>query len=524
SHHILGAGDYTHLLPVVRELNRRFRDKRVALSLPSLRVAAVNQDVLREIRMTRKTGFTMAPEAATARLRDVINKDFQEEDYDRALTVLFKEGWISLKLYFMIGLPTETDEDVEAIHSMAMKALKIAKKETGKFVNVNVTISPFIPKSHTPFQWFGQMGLDEMRRKMRFLRERLQNKRFKYKGHNEETSLLEAILARGDESLAPLVEKAWEMGCSLDAWSERFSFSRWQEAMDKTGIDGESYARKVYERDEPFPWENIQAGVSKEFLLKEYDRAMDAAKTKDCRDGCIACGLACPPAQRKGEEEEPVFLTDDTPVRKPSEAKIRVRAQFTKSGPLRYLSHMEVVTAILRALRRLDVPVDFSKGFHPSPRVSFGPPLSVGVAGEAEWLDMEVFIPFDLEEFREGMNRTLPEGLSINRIGIVPLNEPSLSGFLSRYEYTIKGDGGWTIRDSDLIVQRDTKTVDITPCVESVRTEGDSVRMILKDQGEVKVRIGEVVEAVLGRNINDLEVTRTALYGLKPGVGWIEPL
>ncbi|MFA5354821.1 MAG: TIGR03960 family B12-binding radical SAM protein, partial [Thermodesulfovibrionales bacterium] len=463
----LSAGDYTHLLPVVKELNRRFRGKRVALSLPSLRVAAVNQDVLREIRTTRKTGFTMAPEAATGRLRDVINKDFQEEDYDRALTVLFREGWISLKLYFMIGLPTETDEDVEAIQAMAMKALRIARKEIKKPVNVNITISPFIPKAHTPFQWFGQIAPDEMKRKMRFLRDSL-GRRFKYKGHNEEMSLLEAIIARGDEGLAPLIEKAWELGGKLDAWTENFSFSRWQEAMEQTGIDGPAYARKEYGRDDLLPWENIQTGVTKEFLLREYDRALEAGKTRDCRDGCIACGLSCTPGTETGEIAAFADLSGEGPAEEalPQNAKIRVRAEFEKTGALRYLSHLELTTAILRAMRRVEAPLDFSKGFHPSPRVSFGPPLSVGVGGESEWFDMEVFIPFEIEAFRERMNRTLPEGIRINRIGVVPLNAPSLSSFLTRYAYHVRGEGPWTIQDRDLIVQRDNnKEVDITPCV-----------------------------------------------------------
>ncbi len=550
----LSAGDYTNLLSVIKGCNKRFGRSKIALSLPSLRVGVVNQDVLKEIRAVRKTGFTMAPEAATERLRSVINKDFSDNDYERALNALFGEGWHALKLYFMIGLPTETDEDIEAIKGMAMNALHIAKKNTGRFANISITISPFVPKPHTPFQWRGQISLDEIRRKQRYLREMLSSKKFKYKGHDEHMSFLEAVFARGDERLSVLIEKAWESGCRLDGWSEMFDFNKWLDAMDKTGIDGSSYAERTYGKDERLPWDNIDVGIKKGFLYKEYERALTEERTQDCRRVCTACGLKCKEMEKRGigeteklENKEitaPIHPFTHSPIH-----KIRVRVQFSKTGMLRYLSHLELVTAVLRGLRRASVPFDFSKGFHPSPKVSFGPPLNVGVAGEREYFDMEVFTPFDIEFYMRELNDTMPQGIKINRIALITADTPSLNSFIKRYEYLIRGNwqkaignrfetgdvGGLPIAYSlspraPIVVQRDGRDVDILPCIEDVIfSEADnepSARLILRDTDNIKVRIGEIAEAIFGMNMNKLEITRTALYG-KKGAGdneWVEPL
>ena len=549
----LSAGDYTCLLPVIKEFNRKFSGARIALSLPSLRVKAIDRSVLKEIRSVRKTGFTIAPEAATERLRGVINKDFTDDDYERALKSLFEEGWLTLKLYFMAGLPTERDEDIEAIGAMAGAAMKIAKKNTGKFVNIGVTVSPFVPKAHTPFQWYGQISLDEMRRKLRYLKESLSGRKLKYKGHDERMSFLEAVFARGDENLSLLIEKAWEAGCRLDAWSEHFNFSAWSDAMDKTGIDGAAYSERSFERDERLPWDAIDIGIKKDFLYKEYEQALSEVRTPGCREKCSSCGLKCSLETEKlriGESENRRIGEEDVQTRSCSLVpKIRVRVQFTKMGRLRYLSHLELATAVLRGLRRAGVLFDFSKGFHPVPRVAFGPSLSVGISGEREYFDMEVFSPFDIEFYEGEINRSMPEGISIGRMVVIPHNEVSLSTFITRYAYTIKGVMAETLREvrakafmeasfhsadcgelPSLIVIRDGREVDIAPCLEQVTMAGEAgddcgnrnVSLILKDHGPIKARIGEVAEALFGGSFREMDIIRTALYGWKDG--WVEPL
>lgn len=553
----LSTGDYSCLLPLIKEFNHRYRPSRIAIALPSLRVASVSRNVLKEIRSVRKTGFTMAPEAATERLRSVINKDFTDDDYERALTALFEEGWLTLKLYFMIGLPTEREEDIEAINEMAMRALRIAKRNSGKFVNISITVSPFIPKPHTPFQWYGQTSLDEMRRKLGFLRRSINAKKFKYKGHNEEMSFLEAIFARGDETLAPLIEEAWRSGCRLDGWSEFFDFAKWLQAMEKTGIDGAAYAGRVFSKYDPLPWDNIDVGVGKDFLYREYERAIEGRMTADCRKACSACGLECkdtPLRDALPEQDINVGAHRDDPstdtIDRNIRPKIRVRIEFSKTGMLRYLSHLELITAMTRALRRAGIPFDFSKGFHPKPEMSFGPPLNVGVAGEKEYFDMEVFTPFDVELYSARLSETLPAGIRISRMVVVPVNEPSLTGFVNRYDYIV---GVPESADSisvglgppptvpetfeKVMVRREDKDVDLAPCIESAeRIEiangrfrdlfgydlAWAYRIVLRDREDVRIRLGEITEAIFGIKMEDLSVIRTRMYGWKEG--WKEPL
>lgn len=534
----LSAGDYSSLLSVVSQLNRIFSRRVVSLSLPSLHVAAVDRNVLKEIKAVRKTGFTIAPEAASARLRAVINKDFNDEDYERALNALFAEGWQNLKLYFMVGLPSERDDDVEAIPSMAHKAIKTAKRYSRRYVNVNVGVSPFVPKPHTPMQWCGQESLESIRAKMDYLRRGLSKKGMNFKGHNTEMSLLEAVFSRGDGRLSNLIEKAWSMGCRLDAWSESFDFDKWLNAAEETGTDIYAYAGRSFGKEDHLPWDGIDMGVRKEYLWREYGKALSCEMTADCRRGCSGCGLGCRP---EGAELQ-VCPESDFNSERPDERiglslqrkyfkPLRVRFQFSKTGNLRYLSHREVITAVIRAARRADMPLTYSQGFHPSPRLSFGPPLSVGVEGLREYFDMELGFDRDITDIVERLNRELPEGLMIGGTSLVSDAEPSLQNFVSRYEYEIICPGTEALERflglKSLMTERrgrgEDTVVDLRAMVEEVEiTDGHAVRIIVKDVGEGKVRLGELVSAMFGSPAEDLSITRMAMYGWNNG--WVEPM
>lgn len=529
----LSAGDYSGLLQLVGSMNRCFAGTGTALSLPSLRVGAVNRDVLREIRSVRKTGFTMAPEAATERLRAVINKDFTDEAYEAALLALFGEGWQTLKLYFMVGLPTETDDDIAAIGTMAMRALRIAKKQSGKFVNINITVSPFVPKPHTAFQWHGQDPLDEIRRKLAWLRSDLQGRRFKYKGHDPETSFLEAVFSRGDASLGVLIEQAWQLGCRLDGWSEHFDFAKWQTAMDMTGIDGHHYAERKFAVDDLLPWDMIDIGVSKEFLLRERERSLAAAMTPECRTECSACGLQCSssiPVSAVPSAAAPVVVcTKPALPRLSPDNRLRVRVRFSKTGRLRFLSHLELMTAITRGLRRANIRIAVSEGFHPKPILAFGPPLGTGVAGEREFFDMEVIPPFSAAESMEALNAILPEGLAVSAMEVISRQVPSLGSSIKRYAFRIVGASrvlpevqSLIAARDPLVVQRDAKPVDIGPCIVSVERDNDAFALVVQETEGVTVRLQEMCEVIFGMPLQDLEVTRTAVYGGKQE--WAEPL
>lgn len=506
----LSAGDYSCLLPLLREFNSRFSDKKISLSLPSLRVAAVDRDILKEIKSVRKTGFTIAPEAATERLRNVINKDFTEEDYERSLNALFEEGWQNLKLYYMVGLPTETDEDIQAIPEMIMKALRIAKSHTGRHVKINVGVSPFVPKSHTPFQWHGQENIESIKRKMKYLKEIFRKKRFEFKGHREDMSFLEAVFARGDERLAPLIEKAWSLGCRLDAWGETFDFQKWTQAMEETGINASAYAEKTYKTDEMLPWDIIDTGVNKDFLCKEYQRAITGEKTSDCRKVCHACGLKCKEVKNeKLEVKSCSFTKSEFLTLNSTFSTQKIRVEFSKAGVLKYLSHLELVTAIFRSMRRAEIPMRYSQGFHPSPRVSFGPALGVGVAGIREYFDMEITPPFDIDYFMQGMNSVLPEGLKINDQALMPDKEPSLSSFISRYEYEIICD------DSAAAKRYLEQKLEIEGIEDISIIDNKTVRLTLVDSKDKKAKLSEILPEVFGVSYKELDITRVAMYGWK---------
>ena len=534
----LSAGDYRCLLPLVKEMNRKFSRKVVSLSLPSLRVGAVSRDVLREIRTVRKTGFTMAPEAATPRLRAVINKDFGDEDYERALHALFAEGWESIKLYFMVGLPTEGDEDVEAIPEMALRAVKTAKKYSRRYVNVNVGISPFVPKPHTPMQWCGQEERETIRARMSYLRQRLSKKGMNFKGHNADMSLLEAVLSRGDRSLAALIEKAWSRGCRLDAWTEAFDFGKWLSAADDAGIDLPAYAGRRFEKGDALPWDGIDSGVKKEFLWKEFHLAAQGEITEACRKKCSGCGLACDDTKTRRNGDGEILRAEDGvsfPHHRISGApsqKIRMRFEFSKAGELRYLSHRELITAVIRAVRRAEIPVLYSQGFHPSPRISFGPPLNVGVSGLREYFDMELQPANGFVHLADKLNSVLPRGLEVRHAAMIRVDEPSLQSFISRYEYEIIcPDAGAVeafISAGVFVVNRENAegagvVVDIREMVEdAVIVDMNTARITLLDRGEKKTRLGEILPALFGVPAEELGITRLRMFGWREG--WVEPL
>lgn len=537
----LSAGDYTCLLQVVKELNKKFSKNKIALSLPSLRVASINQDLLKEIRTVRKTGFTIAPEAGSERLRRVINKDFSEDDYERVLKILFNEGWHTIKLYFMVGLPTETEEDIEKIPEMVMKALTIAKQHTGRFVNIHVGISPFVPKPHTPFQWHGQNPATRLKGKIDYLKDVLAKRGIKVKSHDVRMSLLEAALSRGDESLAFLIEKAWSLGCRLDGWSDVFKFEKWEKAMNLTGINAADFAEKTYESSDTLPWENIDVGVTKEFLWKEHQKALSCDITPDCRNTCHLCGLECKEDAMKlrsleigkigstrGENaSELLNLGTSQPLNIRHFKSLKIRVEFSKTGRLKYLSHLELMTTLLRALRRAEFPLEFSKGFHPHPEVSFGPPLGVGIGGLSEYFDMKIIPPFDIVINMRKLNELFPEGIYVKDMVVLPVNIKSLSNFITRYEYEIKGRDLYHIHrflsEEEIMVSREKQKVNLRDMVEEAKTIRENmIQLIVVDQGDIKVRLNELLPEVFNIPIDELDITRVALYGWDNG--WVTPI
>ncbi len=511
----LSAGDYTRLTPLLRLFNQRFSEKKVSLSLPSLRVGAVSAEILKEIKSVKKSGFTIAPEAATDRLRAVINKDFNMEEFERAVELLFSEGWLNLKLYFMVGLPTETDEDVESIVKMAIQARKTARKYTKKNVNITVSLSPFVPKPHTPFQWVGQTDEDIIQERLEYLKKKL-GRGLTFKSHNVKMSLLEAAFSRADQNAGRVLQEAVSLGAYLDGWSELFDYELWLKAMDRASVDLVEMATKEFDMDARLPWDVIDTGVKKEFLKREYQKAISAEYSDDCSfKSCLGCGIGC----KSGE-----FLTRESPGRidvltaKSGKrfSPVMVRVCFEKAGLLRYLSHLEMVQALLRGLRRAGVNLVYSQGFHPAPKVSFGPPLNVGVAGIREFFDMQVYPPFDIKAMKEKINTALPDGLKIKEMRFVYRKLPSLSSFISKYSYRVRFNFESGIKLSIL-------GSEFSDLVEKFDIIGDKeVLLVLRDRKDRKVKLSDVLKGLFNRGIEELEVVRTGLYGFLKE--WVDPM
>ena len=292
----LSSGDYTCLAELIRELIRRQKEKRVSISLPSLRLDSILKDALEETQKERKTSLTFAPEAGTQRLRDVINKGVTEDDLIEKVRDAFEGGWSSVKLYFMMGLPTETYEDLDGIADLADKVVKqyfaVPKAQRAKGLRVTCSASVFVPKPFTPFQWEPQDTQEVVKAKQQHVREKfkaIKGANFNY--HESDLSYLEACFARGDRRMGKVLLCAFEKGCILDGWGELFKYDAWREAFEETGIDPAFYAFRRREKDEILPWDHIDCGVTKEFLWREKEKADKAATTKDCRQGCNGCGL-----------------------------------------------------------------------------------------------------------------------------------------------------------------------------------------------------------------------------------------
>lgn len=291
----LSSGDYSCINELTKALMKIFEEKRVALSLPSLRIDSNIQDSLTETQKVRKSGLTFAPEAGSQRLRDVINKGVTEDDLMKRVTEAFEGGWSTIKLYFMIGLPTETIDDLDGIGDLAQKVVnqyyQLPKEQRAKGLRVTCSASSFVPKAFTPFQWDRQDTLEEIQGKQQYLRSKLKIRGVTFNWHESYVSLLEACFARGDRRMGKVLYKAWTLGCRFDGWDEHFKYDAWMKAFNEEGLEPSFYANRERAKDEILSWDFIDAGVTKAFLWRERERSLEEKVTPDCRLGCINCGI-----------------------------------------------------------------------------------------------------------------------------------------------------------------------------------------------------------------------------------------
>ena len=434
----LSVGDYSCLHPLVSRLALSLAAQYTALSLPSLRPLDLANEVLMGIQEVRRPGLTWAPEAGTPRLRRVINKDIDEEAFLNTIRRIAEAGWDAVKLYFMIGLPTETPEDIRAICGLCRR---VAGAAGGKLKVLHIAISSFVPKAHTPFQWVGQVPRDELLRRARVIRSALRGRRYEVKWHRVETSFLEAVFSRGNRQLCPMLERAWRLGARFDSWADQFNYAIWERAFEETGVHPEVFANGSYELSAVLPWDHIDVGVSKEFLAREYERSFAEEVTPDCRLGCVdECGLC------EGMARNVVGRSVSAPVpqvgcsgsRQTDVVPVwRYRVHYRKIGGARYLSQLELNRVMHRAFRRAGLLPSYTRGFHPRPRIQYGPALAVGVESYAEELDCYLQRLLDPDDLAARLAQVLPEGLEVVGCRRIPLKSASLSENIRGVEYRV---------------------------------------------------------------------------------------
>ncbi|HWZ85100.1 MAG TPA: TIGR03936 family radical SAM-associated protein, partial [Thermoanaerobaculia bacterium] len=470
----LSTADYSQIEPLVKCLAPQLSDRRVSISLPSLRAEAFSVGLADAVSEVRKSGFTFAPETGSDRLRRVINKTFTNDDMIQAADVAFARGWDLIKVYTMIGLPTETSADLDELVTLVAAILAQGRKHGRK--NVNVAVGSFVPKSWTPFQWAPFDGVDILERKLSYLKEKFRNLRgAKMKWHEPREAEIECVLSRGDRRVGRILHTAWKSGVRFDGWSEHFRHDLWMKAFATEGIPKESYLR-AYDLDEILPWDVLDVSIKKRWLQIELIKAKKEMRTEDCKWGhCYACGVPGngedtmlakgfpgaslpphpgPPPGEEGADLGPAAYRDvakgaayrqkampDLPsaARRSTQGDrvFRHRLTFSKSGDARFLSHRNTMDVLERAIRAAGLPARYSQGFNPHMKLSMGPALALGLESRHEVFDVEGIAPFD-SDAAERIGAKLPAGVAILEVRALAEGEPSLAKAVKGARYTVR--------------------------------------------------------------------------------------
>jgi radical SAM family uncharacterized protein/radical SAM-linked protein len=555
----LSTGDYLCLYPLMKDLVDATMDRKISFSLPSLRIGTLTPAVVRQIKRVTKTGFTMAPEAGSERLRRVINKPISEEDLLKAVHNVFLEGWPEIKFYFMYGLPTETQEDLDGIAELVEKAIKLGRTVGGKPRALKVSTSNYVPKPMTPFQWMGQMSLQELDQRRRHLQGALRHlKMVKFTWKDARVSQLEATFSRGDRRLGQAVKLAFERGLRMDAWEEMCDVEAWAQVFADCGLDPEFYAHRDIPLDEVLPWDMIDCGTSKAYFAADYARAMRERIIKDCRYGlCGDCGVCttdesgalvvprvyAPEGGRAeefdlplGEDTENHLLVPEltSTIAEPSttpvpEGRFRYRVQWTKLGDFAFLSHLEMLSLFTRAFRQADLPLAMSQGYHPRPKLSFGPALAMAVESLFEVMDVTLTAPVDPEDIRSRLNEGLPEGVVIPAVTVLSKHDRNLDLDGMGYAYELYWRDGLpkdldqrikaALAQDEISVARTDKKgrlkpFDLRPMIREMVIRDDHLYLFLASDGPRSARIPELLAGALGvpeEGLADIHIRRVGI-------------
>ena len=431
----LSSNDYKNINEVIKELAVDFNKRKISVSLPSQRIDGFNLELANLMQSVRKSTMTLAPEAGSQRLRNVIKKNISEEQIINAALTLYENGWSKLKFYFICGLPTETLEDMDEMAELLNKIkyrAKLLKREKGlnHGFEITCTLSIFVPKPFTPFQWCGQMDLEEVTAHIMYLKEKTKHiKGLKINYHEKFVSQIEAVLTRGDDSLCKYIEALYKKGCYLDAWGEQFDKNVWRETAEECGLSLEELAQKQYELEDALPWDFINVGLDKSWLQNEYQEAMKQGEKyilqPTCEQSCVNCGvcknlktkkvLAKPYiASAEAQEVLNVEPIDVTRVHPDKDIPVyRYRLKITKKGLLRYFSHLDWQNTFHKVLARTGLRMAYTLGFNPTMKVSMGIALPLFAESEGELVDIEILDHLTEQEVMDTINPKLPDGAKV---------------------------------------------------------------------------------------------------------------
>ncbi len=443
----LSTCDHSRVRQLVENTVEVARARNVAVGLPSLRLDSFSVELADMVAETRRTGLTVAPEAASPRLRALINKWIPDEDLLGMADKAFSLSWNHVKLYFMIGLPTERDDDILAIADLARRTLDVGRKHNGR-AKVNLGVSTFVPKPFTPFQWAAQIPPEETARRQHVLQRALpRGNAIKFGHHEPEETYLEGLLSRSDRRAGDLIEAAWRLGARFDAWRELMRFDLWVQAIEETGFD---VADALRERDveERLPWDHIDVLIPKSWFAADWKRALELQHAEDCRHKrCHKCGVIdaerelCAAMLREnveGRKLERAWERKPSPARPAPVRAQRIWLRVARTGKGRFLSHLEGQTAWMRSLRRANIPLSYSVGFHPRPTMAFSNAMPLGEESVGDYLDIELSETVDAASLPKRINATLPEGFEVIDAQVVPLKSPSLMGLVAGGIYKIQ--------------------------------------------------------------------------------------
>jgi len=512
----LSTSDYPEIETLASTLARRLEKQRISISVPSLRPGTISPKLLDAVKKVRKAGLTIAPEAGTERMRQFIRKDVTDAAIFDTADMAFRKGWTGIKLYFMFGLPTETEEDLQGIVDIINKIYEIGRKYPGK-KTVNVTLSPFVAQPHTPFQWDAVLNVEEILEKLKFVKRRIQNRHVNFKHTMCENSVMQAVLGRGGRELGPVIEAMFHKGTRFDGWSEDFNPDLWFEVIKENGHEVGDYLKAI-----PFsadlPWSHIRKGPSAEHLRNERERTSSQMQkyvpyeNEDDNNGNSFEGTL-----EFGRSKKKVASQN---VSAPTKNRLRLR--WGRDDRYKFMSHLDNLRTLERAFRRSGVPIAYSQGFNPSMKLSFGPPLSVGITSEAEYMDITLdtnVMPYMVES----LQNAIPDGMKIYDARNVIGKAVSLTSRMNRAVYDLKLEK--TTQNADLnskikdvlnsevlelerVGKNKTTLINIRPAIYDLQLEGDILRMTLGMGDGGYVRPTEILGQLFEKEIVPVMVNR----------------